>query len=105
VAKNSKKRYNLSGGLPLHDARRVLGVPIIAHTGRVNSFARCMGSQLKSATSVSDARNIMETRAQACNPRYTRKWTRKDGRKMSRNTGISSRPTPEMVATRAAFGF
>ena len=41
------KLYNVSGGMKLHDARRVLGVRVIAHTGRVNAYARCMGTAIK----------------------------------------------------------
>lgn len=61
-----KKLYNVSGGLRLHDARRVLGVRIIAHTGRVNSYARCMGGKLKGADGVADARRIMAANVTAC---------------------------------------
>lgn len=62
----SNKRYNLGGGMKLHDARRVLGIPIIAHTGRVNSYARCMGGKLKGAKSVNEARSIMKSQAASC---------------------------------------
>ncbi|MDP2727852.1 MAG: hypothetical protein Q8P59_09955 [Dehalococcoidia bacterium] len=65
--KATMKRYNLGGGMKLHDARRVLGVPIIAHTGRVNSYARCMGGKLKGAKGVSDVRKIMAASVSACN--------------------------------------
>jgi len=80
------KLYNISGGQTLHNARRVLGLPIIAHTGRVNSYARCMGGKLKSASSVSEARNIMQSNVSACGgvaggKRKT--WVRKDGRRMT----------------------
>lgn len=47
--KATMKRYNLGGGLKLHDARRIMGLPIIAHTGRVNSHARCVGTAVKRA--------------------------------------------------------
>ena len=62
----SKKVYNLGGGMSLHDARRVLGVPVIAHTGRVNAYARCMGGKLKAAGSVKEAQKIMKESASAC---------------------------------------
>ncbi len=61
-----KKRYVLGGGLKLHDARRVLGVPIIAHTGRVNSYARCLGGKLKGADGVAGARRVMKESVSAC---------------------------------------
>ena len=64
--KPSMKRYNLGGGMKLHDARRVLGVPIIAHTGRVNFYARCMGGRLRGASSVQAARQIMASSVSAC---------------------------------------
>ena len=66
AGKATKKRYNLGGGLKLHDARRVLGVPIIAHTGRVNSYARCMGGKLKGAAGIMAARSIMRSQAASC---------------------------------------
>lgn len=62
----SKKRYNLGGGLKLHDARRILGIPIIAHTGRVNTYARCMGGKLRAAGSIAEAQNIMRSSVGAC---------------------------------------
>jgi len=49
MAKATKKRYNLGGGMTLHDARRILGVPIIQHTGHVNAHARCVGTSVKRA--------------------------------------------------------
>lgn len=55
----SKKRYNLGGGMSLHDARRILGVPIIAHTGRVGSYARCLGGKLKGSSGIAAARRAM----------------------------------------------
>ena len=64
--KATMKRYNLGGGMKLHDARRVLGIPIIAHTGRVNSYARCMGGKLKGASSIQAARQIMASSVSAC---------------------------------------
>ena len=64
--KATMKRYVLGGGLKLHDARRVLGVPIIAHTGRVNSYARCLGGKLKGAPGVQAARQIMASSVTAC---------------------------------------
>lgn len=66
AAKTVKKRYNLGGGMKLHDARRVLGIPIIAHTGRVSAYARCMGGKLKAADSVADAQKIMSSSVTAC---------------------------------------
>ncbi|MFA5391737.1 MAG: hypothetical protein WC331_09985 [Candidatus Omnitrophota bacterium] len=65
MAKATAKKYNLGGGMSLHDARRVLGVPIIAHTGHVNSHARCVGTTVKRAKvhSVSEARKIFTTAA------------------------------------------
>ena len=77
------KRYNIAGGLRLHDARRVLGLPIIAHTGRVNFYARCLGSKLKAANSISEAQSIMASSVGACGgvPGGKRKThRRKDGR-------------------------
>ena len=59
------KVYNVTA-LRLHDARRILGVPVIAHTGRVNAYARCMGGKLKAATSVASARDIMKKNVVAC---------------------------------------
>lgn len=79
----SRKRYNVVGGLPLHDARRLLGIPIIAHTGRVNSYARCLGSKLKSANSIIEARGIMQSSVGACGGvpgGKKRTHRRKDGR-------------------------
>jgi len=66
ATKPTMKRYNLGGGMKLHDARRVLGIPIIAHTGRVNSYARCMGGRLRAATSVMQARQIMKSSVRDC---------------------------------------
>ena len=60
------KLYNISGGLKLHDARRVLGVRVIAHTGRVNAYARCMGGKLRGANGVADARRVMAASVTAC---------------------------------------
>ncbi len=77
------KLYNISGGQTLHNARRVLGLPIIAHTGKVNSYARCMGGKLKAANSVTDARQIMQSNVGACGGvagGKKRTWTRKDGK-------------------------
>jgi hypothetical protein len=79
----SKKRYNVVGGLALHDARQLLGIPIIAHTGRVNFYARCMGGHLRPATSVLQARQIMQSNVGACGgvPGGKKKThRRKDGR-------------------------
>ncbi len=64
--KPTMKRYVLGGGLKLHDARRLLGVSIIAHTGRVNSYARCMGGKLKGADGVAAARGIMRSSVAEC---------------------------------------
>ena len=64
--KPTMKRYNLGGGMKLHDARRVLGIPIISNTGRVNSYARCLGGKLKGASGVSEARRIMAASVSAC---------------------------------------
>ncbi|MDP2730571.1 MAG: hypothetical protein Q8O55_08805 [Dehalococcoidales bacterium] len=65
--KPTLKRFNLGGGgLKLHDARLVLGIPVIAHTGRVNSYARCLGGKLKGADGVADARRIMASSVTAC---------------------------------------
>jgi hypothetical protein len=64
--KPTMKRYNLGGGLKLHDARRILGVPIIAHTGRVNGYARCMQGKLKGANGVAGARRAMIDGAPGC---------------------------------------
>ncbi|MGA2669854.1 MAG: hypothetical protein ABSF21_00300 [Dehalococcoidia bacterium] len=86
ATKTSKKRYNLSGGLKLHDARRILGIPIIAHTGRVNMYARCMGGKLQSANSLSDAQKTIQSNISACGGvagGKARTWTRKDGKKMT----------------------
>ncbi len=62
------KKYNLGGGLSLHDARRIMGVSVIAHTGKVNSYARCMGTKIKAAglSSVSAARDFMKKHASEC---------------------------------------
>lgn len=76
------KLYNISGGQTLHNARRVLGLPIIAHTGRVNSYARCLGGKLKHADSVAGARGIMKANVGACGGvagGKKRTWVRKDG--------------------------
>ncbi len=84
--KTSTKRYNIVGGLPLHDARRLLGIPIISHTGRVNAYARCMGSKLKSATSLQTAQSIMTTSVGACGGvagGKAKSWVRKDGRRVT----------------------
>ena len=80
------KLYNISGGQTLHNARRVLGLPVIAHTGRVNFYARCLGGKLKAANSVIEAREIMASNITACGGVVGGKkksWTRKDGRKMT----------------------
>jgi len=82
--KMSNKRYNLGGGMKLHDARRVLGINIVAHTGRVNAYARCLGSHLKTADSVVQAQQIMASSVGACGGvggGKKRTWTRKDGTK------------------------
>ena len=61
------KLYNVSGGMKLHDARRVLGVPVIAHTGRVNAYARCMGGKLKGHyDDIRGIRSIMKASVSAC---------------------------------------
>jgi len=80
----SKKRYIVSAPAKLHDARRILGLPIIAHTGRVNFYARCMGGKLKAAQTVAGAQDIMRSTANitGCNgvpEGKPREWTRKDG--------------------------
>ncbi len=78
----SKKLYNVSGGLRLHDARRVLGVRIIAHTGRVNAYARCMGGKLKPLHGVATVRAAMKANVSACNGTpggKKRTFHRKDG--------------------------
>ena len=82
----SKKRYNLGGSMGLHDARRVLGLPIIAHTGRVNAFARCLGGKLRAATSLHDAQSILKSNISSCGGvpgGKPRSWVRKDGRRMT----------------------
>lgn len=47
--KRSKAVYFVGAGMPLHKARRFMGLPIIAHTGRVNAHARCVGTKVKRA--------------------------------------------------------
>jgi len=79
------KLYHVTGE-NLHNTRRILGVPVIAHTGKVNSFARCMGGKLKSANSVQDAQQIMKANVSACGGvagGKKRSWVRKDGKRMS----------------------
>jgi|GEM_PF-5218652 len=80
------KLYNISGGQTLHNARRVLGLPIVAHTGRVNFYARCLGGKLKAAGSVVEARQIMKSNVGACGGVAGGKkatWVRKDGKRMT----------------------
>jgi len=77
------KLYN---GNTLHDERRIRGLHVIAHTGKVNSYARCQGSKLKKAISVPDAREIMVANITDCGGVVggkKRTWTRKDGRQMT----------------------
>jgi len=80
------KTYNVAGGLSLHDARAILlGTNHkVIHTGKVNSYARCLGGKLKRAASVADARTIMAANVSACGGvagGKKRTWTRKDGTK------------------------
>ncbi len=82
------KTYNVSGGMSLHDARAVLlGTNHkIIHTGKVNSYARCLGGKLKHAVSVADARGIMAANVSACGGVAGGKkktWVRKDGKRMT----------------------
>ena len=82
------KMYNVSGGMTLHDARALLlGTNHkIIHTGKVNSYARCLGGKLKQAGSVSEARSIMASNVGACGGvagGKKRTWVRKDGRRMT----------------------
>jgi hypothetical protein len=63
-----KKRFVLGGGLKLHDARQILGVPVIAHTGKVNAYARCIGTKIKAAhpESIVAAQQLMIKFADKC---------------------------------------
>ena len=86
AGKSKSKALYTAGPQSLHKIRRVLGLPIIAHTGRVNSYARCLGGKLKGATSVADAKTIMASSVTACNgvPGGKKKtWIRKDGRRVT----------------------
>jgi hypothetical protein len=81
------KTYNVSGGMSLHDARALLlGTNHkIIHTGKVNSYARCLGSKLKVAKSVMQAREIMASSVGACGGvagGKKRTHVRKDGRRV-----------------------
>lgn len=67
VRKPVKKLYTLGGGMRLHDARRLLGVRVIAHTGRVNSYARCMQGKIKGKTSsLEGAQKLMQENITTC---------------------------------------
>ena len=57
-----------TGPQSLHDVRRILlGTDhVIMHTGRVNSYARCMGGKLRGAAGVMEARRIMAASVSAC---------------------------------------
>lgn len=84
MAEKSKKRYNPAAGMPLHDARRLLGLPIIAHTGRVNHYARCMGGKLRKVFSLTEAQNVLKALDNriACGGTpggQKASWVRKDG--------------------------